>query len=284
MKILDIVVLADRRSPVCRAYLSYLRAAGYRPAQILLIDFIGSSKKIAWVKSLIGKKVTSMLLRFYRLLTTNKMGPHYARLVKMMNAHFAVPVSFLAQFKYSSHTQSIAYIVANNFDDPQIISAIKDIGIKTLLFTGGGRVTEKILGLTDTRVIHIHPGIVPEIRGSDGILWSALVRKKLGYSVFYMKQGLDTGDVLMQQEFKIPDLAHNKFLQDYTYDEVYDVLLEVYDSHMRAKMLMELLLLSKKLVCPLGNMPAKIQDLDQGRVYFFMHKILRNALLESICE
>lgn len=284
MKILDIVVLADRRSPVCRAYLSYLHATGYRPAQILLIDFIGVSKKITWIKSLIGKKLTSLLLRLYRHLTTTNIGPHYARLVTMMNADFEVPVPFLEKFNYATHSQVISSVVASNFDDPRIISAIQQTGIKTLLFTGGGRVTNEILDLKDTRVIHIHPGIVPEIKGSDGILWSTLIRKKLGYSIFYMKQGLDTGDVLLQQEYKTPNFTHNKFLQDYTYDEVYNALLQVYDPHMRAKTLIELLILSENLVCPLDDMPVKSQHSDQGRVYFFMHNILRNALLESICE
>ena len=50
------------------------------------------------------------------------------------------------------------------------------------------------------RLIHVHTGFLPQVRGADVLLWSLLVRGRPGVSAFFMTPGLDDGDVLAARE------------------------------------------------------------------------------------
>jgi len=284
MKTLDILILADRNSSLCRAYLTYLRAAGYLPSKILLIDFLGESKKSQRIKSLLGNRVSSMLVRMYRTLAGLGESSHWLRLVALMNARFDNPVSFTGRFNYSLYTKEIESVVATGFDDPDLIKAVSRSAIKTLLYTGGGMVRKKILALPDINIIHIHPGIVPEIRGADGLLWSTLIRQKIGYSGFFMSSGIDSGDVVIRCEYKLPVFSKRDYLTEFTHSDLYKALLFAYDAHMRSETLLRLLRQSEERKSSLADIPSEPQNITEGRVYFFMHKSLRDAALESMCN
>jgi methionyl-tRNA formyltransferase len=73
-----------------------------------------------------------------------------------------------------------------------------------MLYTSGGRVPGDLLSTSPSRMIHIHPGVVPYVRGSDCLFWSVLTRGRPGMSCFYMNAGIDTGDIIHTREFDAP--------------------------------------------------------------------------------
>ena len=285
-KNLDLIVLADRSSSVCRAYLAYLKAYHYKPAMILLVDFIGHSKKASILRALAGRKLTLGLMRLYRNITGSHADQniHCTNLVNYMDSRFEHTVPFFGKFNYPDYAQETRSIIVTGLDDPQLSGFIKNSSIQTVLFTGGGFVKQGLLGLPGKKFIHIHPGIVPDIRGADGILWSALLRKKLGYSGFYMGQGIDTGDVLCRQEYDLPCFIKSKVLKDNSYDDMYKALLFGYDAHLRAITLIKLLTISDEKGRSLADLPSEPQNSNDGRVYFFMHNLVRNAALELMLQ
>lgn len=286
MKDLDLLVLADRNSSVCRAYLSYLKAFGYKPKKILLVDHIGPSKIVNRISRVFGRQLTSHLLRLYRIIVSLRRNnaPEWMPLAKYMNAQFEHPVPFFDAFNYSDYAHEVETVVVKGFDDSRLLDAVINSRIKALLFTGGGLVKPELLSLPDTKIIHIHPGIVPDIKGADGILWSVLLRGKPGYSGFYMSPGIDTGDILIKIEYKLPCFDKHIYLETQTFDGMYKALLFSFDAHMRAKTLIALIEKSEDLNCVLEDMPKEAQIKESGRVYFFMHRVLRNAALETLCE
>ena len=63
-----------------------------------------------------------------------------------------------------------------------------------------GILPPSLLALPGVKFIHVHPGFLPYVRGSDGLLWSALIRNKPGVSVFYMDPEIDGGKIISAGE------------------------------------------------------------------------------------
>jgi hypothetical protein len=284
MRDIDLMVLADRSSSVCRAYLTYLNSEGFRPKKILLIDFIAKSKRNDTLIRLFGKTSTIHLLRMYRWVAgkRNTDKKKWVELSRIMDSKFENSVNFFGEFNYSDYAGEVCQLVIDGFDDPALLDVVERSDIRTMLYTGGGIVRPRLLELSNKELIHIHPGVVPYVKGADGILWSALVRKKLGYSGFYMNPGIDTGDVLITKEYPIP-VFDKSLLKEFSADDLYKALLFSYDAHMRAKTLILLLDNWKRTSNPLWDMSRQKQK-EEGRIYFFMHPRLRSAVLESMCE
>ena len=73
----------------------------------------------------------------------------------------------------------------------------------------------KIPADTGLRIVNIHPSLLPVGRGSwpmaQAILWR---HKKSGVTIHKIAEGFDTGDILLQKEFKISDdETHETFMQ-----------------------------------------------------------------------
>lgn len=191
--------------------------------------------------------------------------------------------------KLESYTEgSVETISVNGLNDASLAQYLRSSREKTILFTGGGLLKEPLLSLDGIRFIHIHPGIVPEVKGADGLFWSLLLKGKAGYSAFYMNPGIDTGDIIVQQEYKV-DLS-GLGLENYGNDEVYRALLDFYDPCFRIMTFIHLLnsIFDKKQLIDdnenldLRSIPSKAQDPTEGRTYFFMHRQLRNFVIDGL--
>jgi len=63
----------------------------------------------------------------------------------------------------------------------------------------------ELLRIAPLGVIGSHPALLPENRGRHPLIW-ALVKglSKSGLTFFYIDEGVDSGDIIMQREFPIP--------------------------------------------------------------------------------
>ena len=121
--------------------------------------------------------------------------------------------------------------------------AIKKSDDKYLLFSGGGIVGPKLLNLPDKKLLHIHPGIVPEIKGADCLFWSILVRGCPGYSCFFMSKEIDQGNILFQKEYSIKDIDFPDY-KEAAIDAFYRSILDTLDLHLRSKCLIDFVILN----------------------------------------
>lgn len=277
MKILEITVLY-RKSTTADAYLSLLKKNGYLPKKIIELES-PKGRKFKLIQKFFGKKITSKLLYFKNKKQKNTQ--YKSRLADhVMNS---LPLN-VKDLRIDPRNFSHAYqsIEINNLEDSKLHALLAQEECKTFLFTGGGMLSERLLSIPNSKFIHIHPGIVPDIKGADGLFWSILERNKPGYSCFYMNTGIDTGDILYQEEFDLPsfDIA----LQDYSGEEIYRGLLDYYDPVLRAMTLLGLVKESERNKDKLYSLPAIKQNPDEGRTYFYMHTKLRNNLIQKIIQ
>ena len=154
-------------------------------------------------------------------------------------------------------------------------------GDTAFLYTNGGRVPASLLGRPEIRVLHIHPGIVPDLRGSDCLLWSAVVRGQLGVSCFYMSSGIDEGALIGQREFALPQLpALAPLLEGGEEPIAYRALLYAVDPHLRAQLLVDVLHMHEGV--DLRCLPACEQVPASRPAYLWMHPRLRLQVMKEL--
>jgi hypothetical protein len=165
---------------------------------------------------------------------------------------------------------------AAGLSDPRLTDAVRELGPGAVLYTGGGIVRDNLLSLEGMRLLHAHPGLLPHVRGADGLLWSVLVRGRPAASCFYMDAGLDTGDVVVAEEHPPPRFPRAG--ADET--TLYRALYLFYDPWLRAATLLSALALAEDPAA----LPAAPQDTGAGTTYHFMHARLRAVTFGRLFE
>ena len=88
---------------------------------------------------------------------------------------------------------------------------------------------------------------------------------KCGVSAFIMDEGIDTGSIIYQKEFSVPN---HEFID------------EVYDSHIRSETLLDVL--NMNLLESSAHVP---QDPSKGETYYIIHPVLKHiAILGNISK
>lgn len=108
---------------------------------------------------------------------------------------------------------------SDNINSTILINTLKKCINKNFIFSGGGILQKEVLSL-NKKFIHIHPGSVPEFRGSTCFYYSILNKNKLGCSAFYMNNMIDHGNVIdiFNFKFNLQILKDQTLFLDYIFD------------------------------------------------------------------
>ncbi|MBI4317880.1 MAG: hypothetical protein HY675_05270 [Chloroflexi bacterium] len=106
-----------------------------------------------------------------------------------------------------------------DINSPQVLHLISRCQTENFVFTGGGILRRELLGL-GKRFIHVHPGIIPEYRGSTCFYYSLLKDFSLGTTAFFMGEQIDAGDIMIQTRFRLNYLIRpdQPLFMDYVLD------------------------------------------------------------------
>ena len=141
-----------------------------------------TDKSFCYLKNLLMKQLIPSTVIIY---TTNKKTSLY-KILKNTNLNI--------KFKQ---------FYTNNINNLKIVDYILKINTKFLIFSGypGEIIRSKILNKT---ILHSHPGLLPQFKGSTTFYYSIIKDKKIGCSVIKMSDKVDEGKVLYQKTYKIP--------------------------------------------------------------------------------
>lgn len=245
-----------------------------RPARILAIDYVGESRRAQQLRGLFGTYLTAKFLRIWRNIA--------ARVPTALSdaVQKGQPIMLNPGYEpdYDSLAQRVLRLTVNSYADPRLLDAMRDCGVRTFLYCSGGRVPATMFH-EDFRILHIHPGVVPQIRGSDGLLWSLLVRGQPGASCFYMDAGIDTGQLIATTEFENPRWSGLQVEPE----QLYHALIHCYDPHLRASLLVWVLA-QFGTDRDLADLEATVQQYELGGHYYTMHPAIRSRILARLCE
>lgn len=274
MTFLDLTVLYHDSMP-SRIYLAMLKKSGFVPKKIIHLKFC-RGKKYNLIKKIIGENFANKILKYKNKEKEDK------KIANMFLEIFGLSYNSI-EFDIQGYTKYYELIEIQSLDDINLINNLKIQTCKTFLFTGGGILKKKILSIENSKFIHIHPGVVPDIKGANGLFWSYLLRGKSGYSCFYMNDGIDTGDILHIDEYNIHKYTKDILIK-YTKEEIYKYLLSYYDPLLRANTLLNLIDESIKNNKQLNNLEFRKQDPKNGRTYFVMHNKLRDFTISRMIK
>ena len=277
---LDLTVLAFD-GPIVSAYLHQLRDAGYKPKKIVRLCLPLTGNRGRMLGKIVGRNLARIVVGRCKSIIGNRSNLP-GELVSLTQRLAAG--RFNAVHRYEDFTDEFEVHYAQTINDQSVIDYMRSKEEdKLYLFTGGGILRTPILSVPHVKFLHIHPGVVPDVRGSHCLLWSLLVRGCPGMSCFYMNAGIDTGEVLATEEYPRPVFPQDA-VERFGTDAIIRTLLQVYDPILRGRMLIKIVKDMEDQGKSLEDLHSLPQDSSEGRTYYFMHERIMARLAEILCS
>ncbi|GAA5522416.1 hypothetical protein LQ318_11760 [Aliifodinibius salicampi] len=262
-KKLDGVLLLATAHNITKAYINKLSNLGLRPSRIIRLNWRNSSYSNK-VEGLSDKKFSNLISGINNKLKAREV--------------FTGDLTLSTERVLDDLGWERQNITIDHINDEKLKAFLRDsVEEKYTIFCGGGILRRPILNC-GKKFIHIHPGLVPDVRGADCLLWSALVQNQIGMSAFFMNAGIDTGDVIGQRSYPLPhfDIDSKQLGPNVTRD----LLINYVDPHYRAHLLGNLF---DKALNP-DSWASTSQDLSEGKSYYFMHDALLPQAINKFCQ
>ena len=89
--------------------------------------------------------------------------------------------------------------------DEEFVQELKSYNADAIVVVAFGQILpESILHMTKYGCINVHASLLPQYRGASPIQWAVIDGcKKTGVTTMLMDEGIDTGDILMVQEYEL---------------------------------------------------------------------------------
>jgi methionyl-tRNA formyltransferase len=166
----------------------------------------------------------------------------------------------------SLNTHNIPYstINAKSVNEDNVVAAVAEADPEYFAFSGSG-ILKEILH-TDKKIIHVHPGKLPEYRGSTCFYYSSLAENSWDCTSFVMAPGIDQGEVILSRSYNLPapDIDPARIYDPLTRAlTLGDVVQELRDK---------------------GNLETTRQNLSQGIDHYIIHPVLRHLSEQKMLQ
>lgn len=164
------------------------------------------------------------------------------------------------------------YETGSSSINKETISLISKIPAEFIIFAGNpGCILPKGCFELDKQFIHIHPGELPNYRGSTTFYYSILKENKVGLSAFFMNQDIDAGQVIDEMSL---DIKKQPFIDKASLDTILD-------PYLRSLLLKKILVrysTDPKSLCSKKN---SAND-RENKNYFIIHPLLKHLSILKV--
>ena len=173
------------------------------------------------------------------------------------------------QFDEKEHVLStinrnnLDYIVLNTIDinSSKVIKEVNNLKSKYIIYSGpGGTLLREEILKTGKQFIHVHPGWLPDYRGSTTMYYSLLSESYIGASVIILNNEIDAGPILYKKKYHSID---KNIDFDYTLDPL-----------IRAKTLIDFFKTNKLIKHAQTNS-------NKANTFFIIHPFLKHLSILS---
>ncbi|APY07947.1 formyl transferase [Winogradskyella sp. J14-2] len=132
-----------------------------------------------------------------------------------------------------SKKYNIDYFKLDNVNSPSSLEKIKTYDCDVLVSMSFNQIFRKgIINLTPKGIINCHAGKLPFYRGRNILNWALINdEKEFGITVHFVDEGIDTGDIILQDTFPITDEDDYASLLEVAFVEcsrlLYDALVKI---------------------------------------------------------
>ena len=150
----------------------------------------------------------------------------------------------------------------SDVNSAEVIEAVRKSPARVFVYSGPpGTILHRAMLSSGKQFLHIHPGIVPEFRGSTTLYYSLLREGTCGASALWLNERIDGGPVIATRAYPAP-------LDRSTMDDEYDPCI-------RADLLVQVL----KRYQADGGLPAFPQSETGGETYHIVHPVLKHIAI-----
>jgi len=149
---------------------------------------------------------------------------------------------------------SYKVIQADSCNEPNVLEELKKRPEQYFIFSGRGILKQAFEA--EKKLIHVHPGKLPDYRGSTCPYYSILAGEGWHCTSFIMKPEIDKGEIITTKEFPLPL-------------ENVDAT-RIYDPYTRAETLVDVI----KQLSETGTLKITKQNFSKGTDYYVIHPVL----------
>lgn len=164
-----------------------------------------------------------------------------------------------------SFEMNMTEVEAADINDPAVVNAVAAWSQVYVIFSGpAGAIVRKPLFETGKKFIHVHPGRLPEFRGSTTIYYSLLAENKVEATALLLDEVIDAGPVIGRAAFDPP--ADRRMIDG------------DYDPDIRAQLLAKVV----REFSERGRFDEIEQPAESGETFYIIHPVLKHlAILAS---
>jgi len=102
----------------------------------------------------------------------------------------------------------------------ETIRFIKDNNIKYLINCGAGIFRKKITDINGLYIVNAHAGKLPDYRNMNVVEWALYNSQKVIGTIHLINSGIDTGDILLEEEIYLNKVSDYIVAREYAFDQV----------------------------------------------------------------
>ncbi|QDI88799.1 hypothetical protein Nisw_04310 [Candidatus Nitrosopumilus sp. SW] len=195
-------------------------------------------------------------------MNDDRIEPHFSSEIVTKSKELGFDISKSVKSTLKKHNLNFYEFNFVDINHPLLVEYLSKSNTDVFIFTGGGILREDILK-SGPKFVHLHPGIVPNYRGSTCFYYSIINEDSAGVTAYFMDKNIDTGNIIFQKKFSKPD---------------YPFIDEVYDAHIRSETLVKVL---QNNLIQKGEI--RKQNPDDGETFHIIHPVLKHiAILRCI--
>ncbi len=193
-------------NPISRCYLNICKKNNYKFKYILALN------SNSFLPNTLLNIYNYYKMNHHALKFTNKK--KFKSIINEIENFFNYENNFFNEmYKYrplEEFSKSVDYLNTFDINSAKVIEKL--LSKKNLFFLNtGNKIYKKTLD-HDLKIIHIHPGYLPNIRGADASLWNIDKLKSLGSTSFLINKKIDTGKILKKIKYKLPKFYSNEII------------------------------------------------------------------------
>lgn len=94
----------------------------------------------------------------------------------------------------------------DSLKDPALVAYLRDVKAHAFVVVAYRILPRAIWEIPPYGALNIHPSLLPAYRGAAPIPWSIISGEKTtGITIFRIREGIDTGEILLQRSYPLPD-------------------------------------------------------------------------------
>ena len=131
---------------------------------------------------------------------------------------------------YFNDLENFKFISSYDINSKLLIKNIKNLKEKILINT-----SKQIFKdfSHKKKIVHIHPGYLPKVRGADGSLNSILKFNEIGATSFFISKSIDRGEIINRSSYKMQKFKFD--ISQYSVKDIYRIWYSFFDPLLRSK-------------------------------------------------